>query len=68
MKAGDVLDFDEKAPFLKAVRHRDEKRMRSVLGCGKNKWPGKRLGDDSILPARVSGIPCSKTLLMLSAT
>jgi AbrB family looped-hinge helix DNA binding protein len=41
LKTGDVLDFDENAPFLKATRQVDEKRMRSVLGRGKRKLQGK---------------------------
>ena len=41
LKAGDVLDFDENAPYLKAVRQIDEKRMRSTLGCAKNKFGAK---------------------------
>jgi len=41
LKAGDILDFDEKAPFLKAVKQVDEKRMRSMLGCAKKKFGGK---------------------------
>ncbi len=41
LKAGDVLDFDEKTPYLKAVKQVDEKRMRSVLGCAKKKFGNK---------------------------
>ena len=41
LQAGDVLDFDENAPYLKAVKQVDEKRMRSMLGCAKNKFGGK---------------------------
>jgi len=41
LKAGDVLDFDENAPFLKASKEVDVKRMRSVLGRGKHKLRGK---------------------------
>jgi AbrB family looped-hinge helix DNA binding protein len=41
LKAGDVLDFDENASFLKATKQVDEKRMRSVLGRGKRKLQGK---------------------------
>lgn len=32
LRAGDVLEFDETAPFLKATRAVDLKRMRSTLG------------------------------------
>ncbi len=35
LKAGQVLDFDEDAPYLKAVPVFDEEAMRSVLGCAK---------------------------------
>jgi AbrB family looped-hinge helix DNA binding protein len=41
LEAGDVLDFDENASFLKATKQVDEKRMRSVLGRGKRKLQGK---------------------------
>ena len=33
LEPGQVLDFDEDAPFLKAVPVFDEDEMRSVLGC-----------------------------------
>ena len=33
LKSGQVLDFDEEAPYLKAVPVFDEEAMRSVLGC-----------------------------------
>lgn len=35
LTAGQVLDFDEQAPYLKAVLVFDEDEMRSVLGCAK---------------------------------
>jgi AbrB family looped-hinge helix DNA binding protein len=35
LEPGQVLDFDENAPFLKAVPVFDEDEMRSVLGCAK---------------------------------
>lgn len=35
LEAGQVLDFDEAAPFLKAMPVFDEARMRSVTGRGK---------------------------------
>lgn len=41
LESGDVLDFDEHVPFLKATKQVDEKRMRSVLGRGKRKLQGK---------------------------
>ena len=41
LKVGDVLDFDENVPFLKATRQVDEKRMRSTIGCAKNKFGAK---------------------------
>ena len=41
LKAGDVLDFDDNAPYLKAVKQVDEKRMRSVLGRGRRKLQAK---------------------------
>jgi antitoxin PrlF len=33
LKPGQVLDFDETAPYLKAVLVVDEEEMHSVLGC-----------------------------------
>lgn len=41
LKAGDVLNFDENAPFLKASKEVDVKRMRSALGRGKRALRGK---------------------------
>ena len=35
LKAGDVLDFDEDLPYLKAVPRFDVDRMRSVIGRGR---------------------------------
>jgi len=35
LKAGDVLEFDDAVPFLKARRAFDTGRMRSVIGRGK---------------------------------
>jgi len=45
LKAGDVLDFDENAPYLKAVKQVDEKRMLSVLGRGKRKLQDKTVNE-----------------------
>lgn len=42
LKSGQALDFDEAAPFLKAVPVFDEHEMRSVLGCAR-----RRLGRSS---------------------
>jgi AbrB family looped-hinge helix DNA binding protein len=36
LKPGQILDFDEHAPYLKAVLVFDEEEMRSVLGCATN--------------------------------
>jgi AbrB family looped-hinge helix DNA binding protein len=33
---GQVLDFDEEAPFLKAIPVFDEDAMRAVRGCARN--------------------------------
>jgi antitoxin PrlF len=41
LKAGDVLNFDENTPFLKASKEIDVKRMRSVLGRGKRALKSK---------------------------
>ena len=48
LKAGDVLEFDEQVPYLKAQRVFDEKRMRSVAGRGRerNGLASKELLDD----------------------
>jgi AbrB family looped-hinge helix DNA binding protein len=35
LKPGQVLDFDEHAPYLKAIPVFDEEEMRSVLGCAR---------------------------------
>lgn len=35
LKAGDVLDFDEDLPYLKAVPRFDVDRMRSVIARGR---------------------------------
>lgn len=35
LRPGQVLDFDENAPFLKAVPVFDEEEMQSVLGCAR---------------------------------
>jgi len=36
LEPGQILDFDEHAPYLKAVPVIDEEEMRSVLGCATN--------------------------------
>jgi AbrB family looped-hinge helix DNA binding protein len=38
LKTGQVLEFDEAAPFLKAVPAFDEKRMWATVGRAKGKW------------------------------
>ncbi len=35
LKTGQILEFDEKASFLKAIAVFDEQDMRSVIGCAK---------------------------------
>ncbi len=45
LKAGDILDFDEGAPFLKAIKHIDKKRMGSTLGRGREQLKGKSAGE-----------------------
>lgn len=37
LKPGQVLDFDEKAAYLKAVPVFDEDAMRALVGCAKGK-------------------------------
>jgi AbrB family looped-hinge helix DNA binding protein len=36
LEPGQVLDFDEDAPYLKAVPVFDEDEMKSVIGCARN--------------------------------
>jgi AbrB family looped-hinge helix DNA binding protein len=40
LKAGQKLEFDKSAPFLKAHRVIDEKKARTALGCAKDALPG----------------------------
>jgi AbrB family looped-hinge helix DNA binding protein len=44
LKAGDVLNFDENAPFLKASKEVDLKRIRSAVGRMKKSLKGKTVG------------------------
>ncbi len=51
LKPGQVLDFDETTPYLRATAVFDDAEMRSVLGCAKGKlgvdsstWLGKTRG------------------------
>jgi AbrB family looped-hinge helix DNA binding protein len=37
LEPGQVLEFDEEAPYLKAVPVFDEEAMRSLLGCSRNR-------------------------------
>ena len=37
LKPGHILDFDEHAPFLKAIPSFDEKAMRSVIGVARGR-------------------------------
>jgi AbrB family looped-hinge helix DNA binding protein len=37
LEPGQVLDFDEEAPFLKAIPVFDEESMRAVRGCAKGR-------------------------------
>ena len=41
---GQLLEFDEHAPFLKAIPVFDEDAMRSVLGCATER-PGRSAAD-----------------------
>ena len=38
---GELLEFDEKSPFLKAVKVVNEALMRSALGCCREALPGQ---------------------------
>jgi AbrB family looped-hinge helix DNA binding protein len=37
LKPGQLLEFDENAPFLKAIPVFDETAMRSVIGCAEGR-------------------------------
>lgn len=41
LKQGDILEFDEREGFLKAVRVIDRKKMHSILGRGAQRLKGK---------------------------
>ena len=41
LKTGQVIEFEESAPFLQARRIFDEKRARAVLGSAKKQMTGK---------------------------
>ncbi len=43
LKSGQVLDFDEEAPFLKAIPVFDEEALRSVVGCGSDRITGSAM-------------------------
>lgn len=45
LQPGDVLDFDEKASFLKARRIIDESRARKALGCARERMKGKTVAE-----------------------
>lgn len=40
LKTGQVLEFDESAPFLKAIPAFNEDEMRAVVGCTKEQLGG----------------------------
>jgi len=40
LRAGQVLEFDEKTPYLKAHRRVDPEEARSVIGCAKKAMKG----------------------------
>ena len=60
LHTGDVLDFDESAPFLKATRAVDMQKMRSVLGRCKealaeystNQWLTETRGPAELPPKK----------------
>ena len=39
LESGQVLEFDETAPCVKAIKVFDSKKMRAVIGCSKNAMP-----------------------------
>ena len=40
LEPGQVLEFDENAPYLKALKVFDVQGMYSVIGCSKDAMPG----------------------------
>ena len=42
LKIGDILEFDEKAPFLKATKAIDPKAWEAFATTWKDPWPGLR--------------------------
>jgi AbrB family looped-hinge helix DNA binding protein len=47
LQTGDVLEFDEKAPYLKATKTFDRSAMQKVIGRGKARLP-QRTADEWI--------------------
>ncbi len=41
LRPGDILEFDEAAPYLKARKPFDEERMRRVIGRGRDRQPAR---------------------------
>ena len=56
LSTGDVLEFDETVPYLKAYPAFDTNRMRSVIGrgTGKIKSSGKKLIEEMRGPVELS--------------
>jgi AbrB family looped-hinge helix DNA binding protein len=45
LKTGDVLEFDDTAPYIKAAKPFSRAKMRSVIGRGKSRRPGRTSRD-----------------------
>jgi len=45
LKAGDVLEFDETASYVKATRNFDRRAMMAVVGRGARKLKGRKVRD-----------------------
>lgn len=41
LKAGDILEFDENVPFIKARKPFDKSAMRKAIGRGKSRRPAR---------------------------
>jgi len=41
LKTGDVLEFDEKAPYIKAVKPFDKNQMKRAIGRGRGRKPAR---------------------------
>lgn len=57
LKAGDILEFDEKAPFIKARKPFDKNAMRKAIGRGKSRKPARTSSEWIEMLRGPSGLP-----------